>query len=156
LFKVKCAQNLHFVFKKGSFVAAFGSTNQGDVSPNTNGAKCIDTGLPCDFLTSSCNNRAQLCIAFGPGKDMVDSTRIIGQKQFDKSWVDFYVNKYMAQLNHSFQQEMFNRKEQELLEGPVQFVHQYVDMPNYKLEVNGTPVKVYVCFLHLILMYNVV
>ncbi|RYY71776.1 hypothetical protein EON63_21435 [archaeon] len=28
----------------GSFVAAFASTNLGDVSPNTNGAKCIDTG----------------------------------------------------------------------------------------------------------------
>jgi len=48
------------------------------------------------------------------------------------------------QLNHSFQQEMFNREEgqQELLEGPVQFVHQNVDMPNYKLEVNGAPVNV--------------
>jgi len=42
---------------------------------------------------------------------------------------------------------MFNREDgHELLEGPVQFVHQYVDMPNYKLEVNGTPVKVYICF----------
>jgi len=85
--------NLHFVFKKGSFVAAFGSANHGDVSPSTNGAKCIDTGLPCDFLTSSCNNRAQLCKASGPGKDMVDSTRIIGQKQLDKAWVGIYFNK---------------------------------------------------------------
>jgi len=82
----------HFLLK-GSFVAAFGSTNQGDVSPNTNEAKCIDTGLPCDFVKSSCNNRAQLCIAFGPGKDMVDSTRIIGQKQLDKAWVSLYLNK---------------------------------------------------------------
>jgi neutral ceramidase len=32
----------------GDFVAAFASTNLGDVSPNTMGAKCIDTGLPCD------------------------------------------------------------------------------------------------------------
>ncbi len=38
---------------------------------------------------------------------------------------------------------MFNREEgQELLEGPVQFVQQYVDMPNYKLKVNGASVKV--------------
>lgn len=28
--------------------------NEGDVSPNTNGPKCIDTGLPCDIATSSC------------------------------------------------------------------------------------------------------
>ena len=79
-------QQYHFLLK-GSFVAAFGSTSQGDVSPNTKGAKCIDTGLPCDFLTSSCNKLSHLCIAFGPGKDMVDSTRIIGQKQLDKAWV---------------------------------------------------------------------
>ena len=28
----------------GSFVAAFASTNLGDVSPNTAGPKCVDTG----------------------------------------------------------------------------------------------------------------
>lgn len=74
-------------FRKGPFVAAFASSNLGDVSPNTMGARCIDTGLPCDFVQSSCNNRTQLCIAFGPGKDMVDSTRIIGDKQFQKAKV---------------------------------------------------------------------
>ena len=29
------------------FVAAFAQANVGDVSPNTLGAFCIDTGLPC-------------------------------------------------------------------------------------------------------------
>ena len=29
---------------KGSFVAAFASTNLGDVSPNTKGPTCVDTG----------------------------------------------------------------------------------------------------------------
>lgn len=48
----------------------------------------IDTGLPCDFLTSTCNGKAQLCIGFGPGKDMFDSTRIIGERQFNKAWVN--------------------------------------------------------------------
>jgi len=33
---------------KGPFIAAFASTNLGDVSPNTAGPKCIDTGEPCD------------------------------------------------------------------------------------------------------------
>jgi neutral ceramidase len=75
---------------QGPFVAAFASSNLGDVSPNTMGAKCLDTGLPCDFVSSSCNNRTQLCIAFGPGKDMVDSTRIIGDKQFQKAWVNSF------------------------------------------------------------------
>jgi neutral ceramidase len=30
---------------KGDFVAAFASTNLGDVSPNTGGPRCIDTGM---------------------------------------------------------------------------------------------------------------
>ena len=52
---------------KGSFVAAFASTNLGDVSPNTNGPHCMDTGLPCDVEHSTCNNRTQMCAASGPG-----------------------------------------------------------------------------------------
>jgi neutral ceramidase len=69
---------------KGPFVAAFASTNLGDVSPNTAGPKCVDTGEPCDGSTSTCNGRCEKCIAFGPGTngDMVESTQIIGDKQF--------------------------------------------------------------------------
>ena len=60
---------------EGAFVAAFASTNLGDVSPNTNGAVCVDTGLPCDAKTSTCpgkypNGENEKCIASGPGKDM--------------------------------------------------------------------------------------
>jgi neutral ceramidase len=92
----------------GPFVSAFASSNLGDVSPNTMGAKCIDTGtymhysicvcscahvcvcvcvclgLPCDGTTSTCNGRCENCIAFGPGPngDMFESTRIIGDKQY--------------------------------------------------------------------------
>ena len=36
--------SLLFLFFPRPFIAAFASTNLGDVSPNTNGAKCIDTG----------------------------------------------------------------------------------------------------------------
>jgi neutral ceramidase len=66
---------------QGEFVAAFASTNLGDVSPNTNGARCTDTGLPCDKLHSTCNGKEMLCVASGPGKDMFESTKIIGNKQ---------------------------------------------------------------------------
>ena len=52
---------------KGPFVAAFASTNLGDVSPNTKGPHCLDTGLPCDLEHSTCSGRTQLCVAFGPG-----------------------------------------------------------------------------------------
>lgn len=62
----------------GPFVAGFCTTNlgiviqyltnslfiisidiSGDVSPNTNGAKCIDTGLDCDGTTSTCNGKCK-------------------------------------------------------------------------------------------------
>ena len=76
------------------------------MSPNTKGPHCIDTGLPCDFNHSTCDGKVcanreggsstcdsvvhahycfvqnEKCIAFGPGKDMFDSTRIIGEKQY--------------------------------------------------------------------------
>jgi len=104
---------------KGPFIAAFGQSNLGDVSPNTKGARCIDTGLPCDLYTSTCNNRTAMCIASGPGKDMMDSTRIIGTKQFEKA------------------SAMFNQETDamEALEGPIQFTHQFVDMPKYEFNV---------------------
>ena len=53
---------------KGPFVAAFASTNLGDVSPNLKGPHCMDTGLPCDLEHSTCNGRTQQCVATGPGK----------------------------------------------------------------------------------------
>mmetsp|Transcript_35382 Transcript_35382/g.69396 ORF Transcript_35382/g.69396 Transcript_35382/m.69396 type:complete len:704 (+) Transcript_35382:36-2147(+) len=69
----------------GDFVAAFASTNLGDVSPNTKGPHCRDTGLPCDNLHSTCNNRTEQCSAFGPGKDMFESCQIIGSNQYKKA-----------------------------------------------------------------------
>jgi neutral ceramidase len=61
------------------FVAAFASTNLGDVSPNTAGPKCLDTGLECDTERSTCNGRNEMCVAFGPGTngDNYESTEIM-------------------------------------------------------------------------------
>merc|ERR1712072_404086 len=69
----------------GEFVAAFAATNLGDVSPNTRGPYCMDTGLPCDLVHSTCNNKSEMCVGRGPGKDMTESAQIIGQKQYDKA-----------------------------------------------------------------------
>lgn len=38
------------------FIAIFAQANEGDVSPNTAGPRCIDTGLPCDPIASTCGN----------------------------------------------------------------------------------------------------
>lgn len=43
-------------------MAAFAQSNEGDVSPNTKGPHCIDTGLPCDFNHSTCNGKVRTCI----------------------------------------------------------------------------------------------
>jgi neutral ceramidase len=71
--------------QEGGFVAAFASTNLGDVSPNTAGPVCIDTGLPCDGSKTSCEGDSKKCIASGPGKDMFESTEIIGRRQYERA-----------------------------------------------------------------------
>ncbi|KAJ3096420.1 Neutral ceramidase [Phlyctochytrium bullatum] len=68
-----------------TFVAAFGQSNAGDSSPNVDGPRCIDTGLPCDGLAGSCGGKVDNCVARGPGYNiggMRESTKIIAQRQF--------------------------------------------------------------------------
>ncbi|XP_071828827.1 putative neutral ceramidase C [Apostichopus japonicus] len=103
---------------QGDFVAAFANTNQGDVSPNLEGAKCLDTGEDCDRITSTCNGRTALCVGVGPGKDMFESTKIIGERQANKAM------------------ELYNSAGH-LLDGTVGFVHQHVDMTDFDVELDG-------------------
>lgn len=93
---------------KGKFVAAFGQSNEGDVSPNTRGPSCPD-GSPCDLLHSTCNGRTQGCTAKGPGKDMQESCLIIGTKQFEAA------------------RDLYNNATTKI-SGPVDFRHTYIDM----------------------------
>uniref|UniRef100_A0AAQ4PA63 Neutral ceramidase n=1 Tax=Gasterosteus aculeatus aculeatus TaxID=481459 RepID=A0AAQ4PA63_GASAC len=84
---------------QGGFVAGFSSSNLGDVSPNTRGPRCMNTGLPCDYLNSSCPiGGTKMCKAFGPGDDMFDSTRIIGHSVYRKA----KVSTCKPALGHSF------------------------------------------------------
>ncbi|XP_019620213.1 PREDICTED: neutral ceramidase-like isoform X2 [Branchiostoma belcheri] len=105
---------------QGSFVAAFAQSNEGDVSPNTRGPHCQDTGLACDLETSTCNGKSELCVSPGPGVDMFDSTRIIGHKQYSKA------------------KELYNADAQEKLSGPVQFALQFVDMSDVTVQINSS------------------
>ena len=43
-------------------MAAHAQSNEGDVSPNTKGPICVDTGKPCDYKTSTCNGRVSLLV----------------------------------------------------------------------------------------------
>ncbi|KAL1210037.1 Neutral ceramidase 2 [Cardamine amara subsp. amara] len=102
---------------KRKFVSAFCQSNCGDVSPNTLGAFCIDTGLPCDFNHSTCNGKNELCYGRGPGyPDEFESTRIIGEKQFKMAV------------------ELFN-KATEKLQGKVGYQHAYIDFSNLDVTI---------------------
>ena len=41
-------------------MAAFSQSNEGDVSPNIVGARCLDTGEECDQITSTCNGKVSV------------------------------------------------------------------------------------------------
>ncbi|KAK8683444.1 hypothetical protein V6N13_039505 [Hibiscus sabdariffa] len=102
---------------KPGFVSAFCQTNCGDVSPNVLGAFCNDTGLPCDFNHSTCGGKNELCYGRGPGyPDEFESTRIIGERQFNKA-VD-----------------LFN-KASEQLKGTVDYRHTFLDFSQLEVTI---------------------
>lgn len=102
---------------KGKFVGAFCSSNLGDVSPNIMGPKCSISGNECDLLSSHCPSSEGECFASGPGRDMVESTQIIGQRLAEGA-----LNLLNEQSQESTAREVT---------GDVRFIHQFVDMPNY-------------------------
>ena len=48
---------------------------------------CMHTHAHTKFLNAYVSFKEKFCIAFGPGKDMFDSTKIIGERQFQKGKV---------------------------------------------------------------------
>ena len=125
---------------KGPFVAGFAQANEGDVSPNTMGAYCLGTDIPCDGSrdtkcpgSSRCFGR-QVTFSFrsnivnkksncrGPGWHVSDyeSNRIIGQNQADMAI------------------KLFNEAT-EKLDGPVDFRQKYWDITKTNIvKVDGT------------------
>jgi len=101
---------------QSSFIAAFAQAHEGDVSPNTAGPRCMDTGELCHANMSTCGGKASKCVAFGPGRDMFESTKIIGHNQFVKA-MELYKNA------------------REPLSGPVSFVKQNINMTNQPVQV---------------------
>jgi len=104
---------------QGTFVAAFPNANEGDVTPNILGPTCPD-GTPCDFETSTCNGRAQLCTAKGPGKDMFESTEIIGRMQFETAY------------------DLYNSPQQTVIEPIVDYRLAYFDFQNLTVDAKYT------------------
>ncbi|KAL3915799.1 MAG: hypothetical protein SGILL_005474 [Bacillariaceae sp.] len=127
--------------KQPDFVAAFAATNLGDVSPNTAGPRCIDTGKPCD-ADSTCNGKNTLCIAFGPGSDQQESTELIGQKQYDASMNLLMHAMSMSTNAHDQQHDPHPPQQQFVLNGPIAFRHAFINMANVTVTLkNGTTAK---------------
>ncbi|KAI3778472.1 hypothetical protein L2E82_07803 [Cichorium intybus] len=101
------------------FVGAFCQSNVGDVSPNVLGAFCTDSGLPCDFNHSSCHGDDQLCVGRGPGyPDEIKSTKIIGERQFQKAV------------------ELFSSAKEQLT-GKIDYRHVYLNFTNIQVSLPG-------------------
>ncbi|KAG6451902.1 hypothetical protein O3G_MSEX007390 [Manduca sexta] len=92
-----------------TIVTGFFSSNLGDVSPNTRGARCEFSGAECDNQFLLCRAQER-CFSQGPGVDMFDSTRIIGHAVFEGA---------MDALHYHGEE----------LRGELAVVHQFVDMP---------------------------
>ncbi|XP_044276014.1 neutral ceramidase [Varanus komodoensis] len=113
-------KNKGYLPGKGPYVAAFASANLGDVSPNIKGPHCINTGGSCENLYNYCPvGGAKMCIATGPGKDMFESTGIIGRAIYLKA------------------KELYQAASEEI-NGPISSAHQWVDMSNVTVQLNAT------------------
>ncbi|XP_051883476.1 neutral ceramidase [Pristis pectinata] len=105
---------------EGPFVAAFASSNLGDVSSNTRGPHCVNTGETCDNPDSTCPiGGSSMCMSSGPGRDMFESTAIIGLSIYNKA------------------KELFRTATREI-KGPINFAHQWVNMTDVTVQFNST------------------
>ncbi|XP_031317178.2 neutral ceramidase [Camelus dromedarius] len=113
-------KNKGYLPGEGPYVAAFASSNLGDVSPNILGPHCINTGESCDNANSSCPvGGPSMCIAMGPGEDMFDSTQIVGRMMYQKA------------------KELYASTSQEVT-GPLAAAHQWVNMTDVTVWLNST------------------
>uniref|UniRef100_A0A803SPP9 Neutral ceramidase n=1 Tax=Anolis carolinensis TaxID=28377 RepID=A0A803SPP9_ANOCA len=113
-------KNKGYLTGKGPYVAGFASSNLGDVSPNIQGPHCINTGDSCENLNNYCPiGGTKMCIAKGPGKDMLESTQIIGRNIYLKA------------------KELYSTAFEEI-NGPIHSAHQWVDMSNITVQLNAT------------------
>lgn len=78
---------------QANVVAGFFSSNLGDVSPNLQDAVCEFSGNECDnhFLICEAGER---CYSQGPGKDMFESTKIIGHAVYEGAMVRICVQRH--------------------------------------------------------------
>ncbi|KOB79229.1 putative ceramidase, partial [Operophtera brumata] len=94
---------------KAHVAAGFFASNLGDVSPNLSDAECEFSGAYCDNQFFICG-AGERCFSQGPGVDMFESTKIIGDAVYEGA---------MEALNAPGEE----------LRGNLAVVHQFVEMP---------------------------
>ncbi|XP_059055517.1 neutral ceramidase-like [Achroia grisella] len=104
------ALNPNNLVGKPEIVAGFFPANLGDVSPNLEEPRCEFSREICDNQFVICS-AGQRCYALGPGEDMFESTRIIGERIYEGA---------MEALNDPGEE----------LTGEIAVVHQFLDMPS--------------------------
>ena len=125
------------------FIAGFGSTNLGDISPNILGPACRYggnpprghyDGEPCDFTHGTCTDNAlgatsvSKCIAYGPGlgPSSVNGIDIIQTEFNDKDTTDIIAKRQFHEALKLIQQQDFDE-----ISGDVQFKHRHVNMATW-------------------------
>ncbi|XP_041984570.1 neutral ceramidase-like [Aricia agestis] len=106
--KMESVLNPNSLVGKPDIVAGFFSANLGDVSPNLRGARCEFSGNECDNQFLLCE-RGERCYSLGPGNDMFESTKIIGEAVFEGAM------------------EVLNSPGEEL-RGEIAVIHQFIQM----------------------------
>ncbi|XP_041065076.1 neutral ceramidase [Carcharodon carcharias] len=113
-------KNAGYLPGEGPFVSAFASSNLGDVSSNTQGPHCVNTGETCNNPDSTCPvGGPSMCMSAGPGRDMFESTAIIGRHIYNKA----------KELSRTATRE---------IKGPINFAHQWVNMTDVTVQFNST------------------
>lgn len=115
---------------RGPFVAGFAQGVSGDISPNTRGVYCKNTGESCENQWSVCWENGQpkneLCLGQGPGRDKYESMKIIGERQVTAA------------------KTIFERATEPLGTG-ISHVLRYVDLSKYWVDTSGNGTWVQTC-----------
>ncbi len=110
---------------RGPFVAAFGQSNEGDVSPNTKGPVCMFpksvAGQPCKFAHSTCAGKTEGCQGQGP-----------------HGWDDFLNTETIGSRQAAFAQQLWANATTVLDATSFGYVHTYVDMSNVTVSAEFT------------------
>ena len=116
----------------GDFVAAFMNCNEGDVTPNTQGAYCPD-GTLCDNIYSKCKKGQ--CQGLGPGENMFESCAIIGDQQYSTSHRAW--ERAEANSTHESGPDDATVHVVPRTGGTIDVRHTFVDMPEYVVQATG-------------------